>query len=74
LLTPETRLYTQYTHRHPGVASSNAMGEVTDVRVNKRELRPKTCVPFTSSSRFSVTRSTTIYSSSIRPVELSSVR
>ena len=34
LLTPVTRLYTQHTHRHPGVASSNAMGEVTDVRVN----------------------------------------
>jgi hypothetical protein len=35
LLTPETRLYTQHTHRHTGIASSNAMGEVTDVRVNR---------------------------------------
>jgi hypothetical protein len=35
LLAKETRLYTQHTHRHPGVASSNAAGEVTDVRVNK---------------------------------------
>jgi hypothetical protein len=35
LLTPVTRLYTQHTNRHPGVASSSTMGEVTDVRVNK---------------------------------------
>jgi hypothetical protein len=35
LLTPVTRLYTQHTNRHPGVASSGTMGEVTDVRVNK---------------------------------------
>jgi hypothetical protein len=34
-LTPVTRLYTQHTHRHPGVASSSTMGEVTYVRVNK---------------------------------------
>jgi hypothetical protein len=28
-------VYTAHTHRHPGVASRNAVGEVTDVRVNK---------------------------------------
>jgi hypothetical protein len=27
LLTPESRLYTQHTNRHPEVASSNTMGE-----------------------------------------------
>jgi hypothetical protein len=31
LLTPVTRLYTQYTHEHPKVNSSSTMGEVTDV-------------------------------------------
>jgi hypothetical protein len=36
LLSPETRLYTQHTKRHPGVASSNAVGEVTDIKVKKR--------------------------------------
>jgi hypothetical protein len=27
LLTPESRLYTQHTNRHPEVASSNTLGE-----------------------------------------------
>jgi DDE superfamily endonuclease len=31
LLTPEKRLYTQHTHRHPRVDSSSTVGEVTDV-------------------------------------------
>jgi hypothetical protein len=35
LLTPESRLYTQHTNRHSGVANSSTVGEMTDVRVNK---------------------------------------
>jgi hypothetical protein len=27
LLTPESRMYTQHTNRHPEVASSNTIGE-----------------------------------------------
>jgi hypothetical protein len=33
--TGNETVYTAHTHRHPAVVSSDAMGEVTDVRGNK---------------------------------------